>query len=197
MKDFKEKWQDKKYQAKVKLSGYGIFILIVILMILFGTNSSNNLDNSKLIVSLPNKEIYTINISYELDNNLNEIKYTYSNDLIIKQINNIKYNYKFLDNKYYAEKEKNYILTDISKVYDYIPYDYLDNTNINNYLKLAKNINNKYIINLKDIILDSNSNSNIEITINNNIVTIDYTNLLSLIDNKNYTSYIVTIQYLE
>lgn len=193
-KTFKEKWQDKKYQAKVKLSGYGIFILLVIVMILFGSNS-NNLDNFKSVVSLPDKEIYTINISYELDNKLNEVKYTYSNNLITKQVNNIKYNYKYLDNKYYIEKEDNYVLTDISKVYDYIAYDYLDN--INNYLKYAKNIDDKYIVYIKDIVLDSNSDSSIEITIDNNNVVIDYTNLLSLIDNKNYNSYIVTIEYLE
>lgn len=193
-KTFKEKWQDKKYQAKVKLSGYGIFILLVIVMILFGSNSTN-LDNFKSVVSLPDKEIYTIDISYELDNKLNEVKYTYSNNLITKQVNNIKYNYKYLDNKYYIEKEDNYVLTDISKVYDYIAYDYLDN--INNYLKYAKNIDDKYIVYIKDIVLDSNSDSSIEITINNNNVVIDYTNLLSLIDNKNYNSYIVTIEYLE
>lgn len=193
-KTFKEKWQDKKYQAKVKLSGYGIFILLVIVMILFGSKSTN-LDNFKSVVSLPNKEIYTINISYELDNKLNEVKYTYSNKLITKQVNNIKYNYKYLDNKYYIEKEDNYVLTDISKVYDYIAYDYLDN--IDNYLKYAKNIDDKYIVYIRDIVLDSNSDLSIEITINNNNVVIDYTNLLSLIDNKNYNSYIVTIEYLE
>ena len=45
-KTFKEKWQDKKYQAKVKLSGYGVFVLIVIIMLAFG-NVNTNVDNNE------------------------------------------------------------------------------------------------------------------------------------------------------
>ena len=89
-KTFKEKWQDKKYQAKVKLSGYGIFILIVIIMLSFGQedpivseNDYNNLDNIDNIETniikfdKPNLHYYTyeIEVVSERDNVKEIIKY--------------------------------------------------------------------------------------------------------------------------
>lgn len=212
-KTFKEKWQDKRYQAKIKLSGYSIFVVIAIIMILVGgaTNNKNTIidnglednktikdntdikDNKLFTIAYP----YIIELNYNIDNTKNNITYKYSNNnnelLITKTNNDIVTNYKYISNKYYIENNDNYILTNINKVYDIIDYEYLDIDNINNYLNNATLENDIYKVYLKDIILNNTSNKYITIKLLDNSVEIDYTYLLNILNNSNYDTFILKI----
>ena len=212
-KTFKEKWQDKRYQAKIKLSGYSIFVVIAIIMILVegATNNKNTIidnglednktikdntdtkDNKLFTIAYP----YIIELNYNIDNTKNNITYKYSNnnnELLITKINNdIVTNYKYISNKYYVENNGNYILTNINKVYDIIDYEYLDIDNINNYLNNATLENNIYKVYLKDIILNNTSDKYITIKLLDNSVEIDYTYLLNILNNSNYDTFILKI----
>ena len=218
-KTFKEKWQDKKYQAKIKLSGYSVFVVIAIIMILVGgaTNNKttivdNDLENNKTIkdntniknnTDIKDNKLFTIaypyiiELSYNIDNTKNNIIYKYSNNnnelLITKTNNDIVTNYKYISNKYYVENNSNYILTNINKVYDIIDYEYLDIDNINNYLNNATLENNIYKVYLKDIILNNTSDKYITIKLLDSSLEIDYTNLFNTINNNNYDTFIVKI----
>ena len=212
-KTFKEKWQDKRYQAKIKLSGYSIFVVIAIIMILVegATNNKNTIidnglednktikdntdtkDNKMFTINYP----YIIELNYNIDNTKNNITYNYSNNnnelLITKTNNDIVTNYKYISNKYYVENNDKYILTNINKVYDIIDYEYLDIDNINNYLNNATLENDIYKVYLKDIILNNTSNKYITIKLLDNSVEIDYTYLLNILNNSNYDTFILKI----
>lgn len=212
-KTFKEKWQDKKYQAKIKLSGYSIFVVIAIIMILVegATNNKNTIidnglednktikdntdtkDNKLFTIDYP----YIIELNYNIDNTKNNITYKYSNNnnelLITKTNNDTVTNYKYISNKYYIENNDNYILTNINKVYDIIDYEYLDIDNINNYLNNAVLENGIYKVYLKDIILNNTSDKYITIKLLDNNVEIDYTYLLNTLNNSNYDTFILKI----
>ena len=212
-KTFKEKWQDKRYQAKIKLSGYSIFVVIAIIMILVGgaTNNKNTvidngLEDNKTIkdnTDTKDNKLFTINypyiieLNYNIDNTKNNITYNYSNNnnelLITKTNNDIVTNYKYISNKYYVENNDKYILTNINKVYDIIDYEYLDIDNINNYLNNATLENDIYKVYLKDIILNNTSNKYITIKLLDNSVEIDYTYLLNILNNSNYDTFILKI----
>lgn len=212
-KTFKEKWQDKKYQAKIKLSGYSIFVVIAIIMILVegasnnkNTVIDNGLEDNKTIkdnTDTKDNKLFTINypyiieLNYNIDNTKNNITYNYSNNnnelLITKTNNDIVTNYKYISNKYYVENNDNYILTNINKVYDIIDYEYLDIDNINNYLNNAVLENGIYKVYLKDIILNNTSDKYITIKLLDNNVEIDYTYLLNTLNNSNYDTFILKI----
>ena len=212
-KTFKEKWQDKRYQAKIKLSGYSIFVVIAIIMILVegATNNKNTiidngLEDNKTIkdnTDTKDNKLFTINypyiieLNYNIDNTKNNITYKYSNNnnelLITKTNNDIVTNYKYISNKYYVENNDNYILTNINKVYDIIDYEYLDIDNINNYLNNATLENDIYRVYLKDIILNNTSDKYITIKLLDNNVEIDYTYLLNTLNNSNYDTFILKI----
>ena len=212
-KTFKEKWQDKRYQAKIKLSGYSIFVVIAIIMILVegATNNKNTiidngLEDNKTIkdnTDTKDNKLFTINypyiieLNYNIDNTKNNITYNYSNNnnelLITKTNNDIVTNYKYISNKYYVENNDKYILTNINKVYDIIDYEYLDIDNINNYLNNATLENNIYKVYLKDIILNNTSDKYITIKLLDNSVEIDYTYLLNILNNSNYDTFILKI----
>ena len=213
-KSFKEKWQDKKYQAKVKLSGYGIFIFAVILIILFGQSSSNinnfeddldsvenkNVDNA-IYFAKPtvNNYTYTIEIVTEKLGVVEEVSYygrvLDSYEELVKNIRDKEYNYKFLNNKYYILNGEDYILTTKGEVYDILDYNYLNVDNINNYLSYAKNVDNLYQVYLKDIILDNNTDDYITIKLSKENININYTNLINYLTNEQYNEYIVNISY--
>ncbi len=218
-KTFKEKWEDKKYQVKIKLSGYSVFVVIAIIMILVGRTTNNkttivdnDLENNKTIkdntdiknnTDIKDNKLFTIaypyviELSYNIDNTKNNITYKYSNNnnelLITKTNNDIVTNYKYISNKYYVENNSNYILTNINKVYDIIDYEYLDIDNMNNYLNNATLENNIYKVYLKDIILNNTSDKYITIKLLDSSLEIDYTNLFNTINNNNYDTFIVKI----
>ena len=213
-KTFKEKWQDKKYQAKIKLSGYSVFVVIAIIMILVGGTTNNNntvinngLEDNKTIkdnTDTKDNKLFTIaypyivELNYNIDNTKNNITYKYSNNnnelFITKNNNDIVTNYKYISNKYYIENNDNYILTNINEVYDTIDYEYIDIDNINNYLNNSLLEGNIYKLYLKDIILNNNSNKYITIKLLDNNLEVDYTNLFNELEEKIYDKYIIQIK---
>ncbi len=210
-KKFKEKWNDSKYKAKVKLSGYGIFILIIIFLLLLsgGGNSTNNntVNNNKenyqqITFNKPtiNNYLYEIEINTQKENKEKEYYYhgkVYDDhEEIIKEIEEEKYNYQLKDDKYYILQNDIYILTTKHDVYKEFYSNILEIENINNYLKYAVKNNEEYIVYLKDIILDSTSNKYITFKIKENNISIDYTNLVNELNNENYDKYIVDIKYI-
>lgn len=195
MNDFIEKWKsDKKYQAKIKLSLYVLFIFFVTIFALSGRNTSvNNIDSEKTnkvdtsdktnIIDIADEYKYEINISI----NDNNYKYNGIKELnletIYKQNNETDYKYIYIDNKYYKEISDNYILTTESEVYDIIDINYLKLDQINEYLKISTKTADKYIVYLKDIILNNTTDDYISIKIENEEIEIDYTNIIKISDN--------------
>lgn len=211
---FSTKWKDKKYQAKVKLSIYGIFILIVIILGSIGNNSSLNNSNTKVIDNnisdnssindskdiflLPKNKDYKYNIDIKLDDK--EIKYNGEvNDVvevITKEIDNVKYSYKYIDKKYYVSKNNNYVLTSRDNIYDIVDYSYIDNDIINSYLKESKLVGNKSVVYIKDIVLDYKGNDYITYTLSDKKIEIDYTKLYNIVNDNKIDSLVITIEYI-
>ena len=218
-KTFKEKWKDKKYQAKVKLSGYGIFIGIVLLLVALGGGNSNTEYESDVDENLNNEvnkeEDNTIsfnkpvvnNYTYEIEiitkKNDIENKYYYSGKVLdayeelVKKVENKDYNYRIKDNKYYAYDNDKYVLTTEKEVYDILDYSYLDIDNINNYLSISKLEDNEYKVYLKDIILDNTSEDYISISMTETSLKIDYTKIINILEDEEYNSYVVNIEYIK
>lgn len=211
---FSTKWKDKKYQAKVKLSIYGIFILIVIILGSIGNNSSldnsntkdidnnisdnSSINDSKDIFLLPKNKDYKYNIDIKLDDK--EIKYNGEvNDVvevITKDIDNVKYSYKYIDKKYYVSKNNNYVLTSRDNIYDIVDYSYIDNDVINSYLKEGKLVGNKSVVYIKDIVLDYKGNDYITYTLNDKKIEIDYTKLYNILNDNKIDCLVITIEYI-
>lgn len=211
---FSTKWKDKKYQAKVKLSIYGIFILIVIILGSIGNNSSldnsntkdidnnisdnSSINDSKDIFMLPKNKDYKYNIDIKLDDK--EIKYNGEvNDVvevITKEIDNVKYSYKYIDKKYYVSKNNNYVLTSRDNIYDIVDYSYIDNDIINSYLKEGKLVGNKSVVYIKDIVLDYKGNDYITYTLSDKKIEIDYTKLYNILNDNKIDSLVITIEYI-
>lgn len=212
-KSFKEKWQDKKYQAKVKLLGYGIFVLLVIIMLSFG-QGNNNIDNSEYndidenILEEDNVKFYKPNVDnykYEIkiinekDNNEEVVIYSgeinNGDEVLVKKINKKEYRYKVKNDKYYVLENDNYVLTSLENVYDIIEYKYIDIDNINNYLSVSEENDNEYYIYLKDVILECNIDEYFTILFDEDSLTIDYTNFINYLNDDDYDSYIVNFNY--
>lgn len=211
---FSTKWKDKKYQAKVKLSIYGVFILIVIILGSIGNNGSldnsntkdidnnisdnSSINDSKDIFLLPKNKDYKYNIDIKLDDK--EIKYNGEvndeGEVIAKEIDNTKYSYKYIDKKYYVSKNNNYVLTSRDNIYDIVDYSYIDNDIINGYLKESKLVGNKSVVYIKDIVLDYKGNDYITYTLNDKKIEIDYTKLYNILNDNKIDSLVITIEYI-
>ena len=216
-KTFKEKWQDKKYQAKVKLSGYGVFIIIVVLLVALGGNSNTdyepnidenlnndiNKEDNTISFNKPDVNNYTYEIEIITKKNDIENKYYYSGKVLdayeelVKKVENKDYNYRIKDNKYYVYNNDKYVLTTEKEVYDILDYSYLDIESINNYLSISKLEDNEYRVYLKDIILDNASEDYISINMNETSLKIDYTKLINILEDEEYNSYVVNIEYIK
>lgn len=194
MNEFIEKWHnDKKYQAKIKLILYTIFVVIVMSYTMSlshktseSKNENNQIENDfsdNSIIQIPSQYNYVININ--IDDNT--YKY-YGNKLpdkenITKDKDNTITNYIKQDNEYYLFDNDIYVKTSKEEVYDIINYNYIDLDNINNYLTNSVKNGNQYLIYLKNIILNDDSEDYFIITINDNKVNIDYTPLMKRVDN--------------
>ena len=111
---------------------------------------------------------------------------------ITKEVNHTIKNYLYKNNEYYLEDNDLYIKTTRDEVYDIVNYNYLNLANINTYLEKAEKHNNQFLIYLKDIILDNNSDNYFVIIINNNHINIDYTPLMK--EFSNIQKYLVDIK---
>ena len=196
MDKFVEKWKtDNKFRAKIKLILYGIFIVVVTIYAA-NINPNNNIEPEEVedsIEETSNVVIkkgsnYTYKIKIDEDEYWYYIKESESKKEITKEINSERTDYIYENNNYYKSVNNNYIKTTLSEVYDIIDYNYLDIDNINTYLEKAEKNNQEYLIYLKDIILNNETNDYFVIMINDKQISIDYTPLLKVINNdsKNY-----------
>lgn len=191
MNDFLEKWRsNNKYRAKIKLILYGLFFIIVSIyaITLNNTNLSNIASNNTKIE--PNDEInkdiikipihYNYHIKVKIDNNIIEYsgEKTTDEEIITKIINDETTNYLFKNNTYYIENNATYIVTPKDAVYDIINPIYINLDNINMYLSKATKNGDQYLVYLKDIILDNDTDKYFVISLNNRQINIDYTPLM-------------------
>lgn len=210
MKDFIERWNsDKRYQTKVKLSLYTLFVVIVSIFAISSRNTIstneiednniNNMDNevenenNSISIEIPETYNYTISIT------INENIYTYTGnkttnqETITKEVDEVVNNYIYQNNDYYKEDNENYILTTEDEIYDIIDRNYIDLETINQYLSKSSKEGNQSIVYLKDIILGNDSEEYIIIELNDNKINIDYTSLMKEFD-KSITKYLVKIE---
>lgn len=204
MKEFIEKWNsDSRFKTKVKLGTSSLFVLIVAIFAISSngvnpttntsyleqndseindTNGVNNQESS--IVEIPEEYNYTINIS------LNNINHSYSGtkktqrETITKTSNEITTEYIYQNGNYYKEENSEYILTTKDDVYDIINSSYLKLETINQYLTKSTMQEENNIVYLKDIILGTESEEYITITLNENVIKVDYTSLMKEFDNS-------------
>lgn len=195
MDSFIDKWKNnKKYHAKIELLIYAIFFIILIICVNL-SNSGSKLDTEKdNSMNMPpqtdntNQDIIKIPSTYEynIKITIDNINYTYSGtknieeEKIKKVVNEQVTEYIFKKGNYYVKNNDNYLITTKENVYDIINYNYIDLNNINMYLRQAiNNNNNQYLVYLKDIILNDNSDTYFVIQIlDNNKISIDYTPLI-------------------
>ena len=203
MNEFIKKWHnDKKYQAKIKLLLYGLFIIFVTIIAvsprnneLIEENKNKNdtpsvLDNS--LIKIPTEYNYDITI-YIDDNYYRYYGNVKTNETtIFKEIDNSMINYICRNNEYYMLDDDIYVKTTKDEVYDVINYNYINLDNINNYLSKSVKNGNQYLVYLKDVILDDNTDEYFIININDNIINIDYVPLMKRY-NSNISNYSVNI----
>ena len=191
MKDFMEKWNSEpKFKIKVKLGLYTLFMIVVSIFAL-STGRNVPVENTSLLddkinnkenivkINVPEKYNYTINIT------INENNYQYTGkkqrnaEQITKIINDTSTYYLYQGNNYYEKIDEEYMITTKDEVYNIIDYNYLNLDIINQYLSKSKIENKKNIVYLKDIILGNTSEEYITISIDDNIVNVDYTALMN------------------
>lgn len=145
---------DKQYNAKVQLMGYGIFILVVVI----GLNISSIGNKGKVPSNNVNQNTYKENTNV-LENNTNNYQYDVSMDVKYKNVNdeevssNIVYSgkkYKDLmeitkqvdgesklyykkDSRYYSKVEEELAFVKDDVIYDIVDADYIE---VDNILKL-------------------------------------------------------------
>ena len=207
MDDFYKKWkEDKKYRTKIKLLAYTAFVIIVSIYALSindnipnnNTNYENNhnketINTKENTIAIPNSYTYNINVTIDNEFYSYQGKKTLEEETITKETSNGITNYRYFNNEYYVLIDEIYQITTKEDVYDVVNYNYLNLANINRYLsKSTKNIN-EYWVYLKDVILGNESDDYFIITINDDHINIDYTNLIKEF-NPNISKYLVDIK---
>lgn len=152
---------DKKYKAKVELTGYVVFILLIILFVNIASLGNNTPSSNHLINKIPSNGnntttevekhlLETITNNYQYDINVNITKITeenilyryhgksYKNTLEInKEFNNTTTNYYKVDNYYYQKNGEEYTIIPKEEIYDLISNDYIELDNLLEYLEEA------------------------------------------------------------
>ena len=153
---------DKKFNAKVQLIGYGIFIFIVIIGLNIsaasGNRSNRNITSMKNSINnqtnrTTNKKIallQRINNNYEYDikvelttkkdetTETKEVEYSgksYKNNIeIIKKDNNESKTYYKIDSRYYKKVNDDFEIIKSDEIYDVLEKEYIELDNIKEYL---------------------------------------------------------------
>ena len=195
--NLREKLNDPREKAKIQLIIFLIFMAFAVIFVRLTSNDSgpknnlnqleNNLNNLDENLNAINNN-YNYNITIDLvkkEGNIN-VSYggiKYNNQMIIsKKYNNIISNYYVNGSNYYVFDNNEYVLSSEEDVYNFIDYNYLNFSNIKQYINIGIKDDNIFLIKVKDIKLDSDSKEYITIevnTSNNNVeLLIDYTNLV-------------------
>lgn len=191
--NLKEMWKEPKGRAKIELSLYGVFFVFVIIFVRVLSAGESQITSSNDDIMSEVKKI-TDNYAYniEIDKN-NMITRYYGNELghnktIYKDYQDIIVNYYKKGDNYYIQENGNYLLTSQSEVYNIMSKKYLDINYIKEYLRISTKEDNIYKVKIKDLILDSQSEEivPITITVSEDQVTIfiDYTRLIQIEDSE-------------
>ena len=203
LSNLKELRKNKKGRAKIELTIYLIFFVIVIIFARISNQKINNMENN--IEQQVSSFINEIKDNYEYDMNvtINNDIYNYhgkvlgNNSILKRTTDNEEKTIRIMNNKYYElDNDGNYILTTIDEVYPNINYNYININSIKNFINSSIKEENIYKIKVSDIILNNNSEEYITIKVdeNNKNIEIDYTNLFKIKD-ETINSAIVTITY--
>ena len=188
---FKDMLKDKKGRAKLELSLYVIFFLIVIILTrISSTPYNSNIQDDKEVSSFINdiKDNYECNIDININSEIINYRIIVlgNNSRITRKSNVEEKEYYIINNKYYEEDDYgNYILTNSEEVYPYINYNYFNINNVKNFIGSSIKEDNIYKLKVSDIILNSNNDEYVTILLDeeNKKINIDYTNLLKTDDN--------------
>ncbi len=194
--ELKDKWGDPKEKAKIQLILFLIFIVFAVIFTRLTTNYDDNnyINGVGNIINNPDIELDSINNNYNYNITIDMVTNTgnktvsyggirYNNKMIIsKEEDDNVTNYYMENNDYYVYSDEGYILSNIDEVYDVINYNYLNISNIKEYISKGVKDGNTYLIKVSNINLDMASKEYITIEVNskdNNIeLIIDYTNLV-------------------
>lgn len=206
IKDFnfsklKEMWKDKKGRAKIELSLYLIFFLIVVIFARVSSYTAGNIEKNhtdeSFIFSLKDNYICDINIALNGDIYEYNLKVLGNNANIVMKSSNEEKFYHLMNNKYYElDNNGNYILTTTDEVFPYINFNFLNIKNVRNFIINANKEDSEYRIKISDIILNNTSNDDVIIIVDevNKYIEIDYSNLLK-IDNEDISSALVKMTF--
>ena len=202
--------ENKKNRNKIEMIGYGIFLIIVLIidfasrgnstelndiMDNYNSSYSENNTNEKNVISLFDKYTYSIEATINDKNYIFNGKY--DNDILtINKVdgdNTIKYEYK---NNYYYLVDTNEMVSE--NIYSPLDSKYLNIDLINQYLNVSKYEDNQYRVYLKDIVLGNTSDEYITISYTSNLneinISVNYTNLFKNFNND-IEKYLVVMKY--
>ena len=195
--DLKEKLNDPREKAKIQLIIFLIFLVFAVIFVRLTASDSerkNNLNQlENVVVGIDEnlnsvKNNYNYNITIDLIKKEGNINVSYGgikyNDqmIISKKYNNNINNYYVNEGIYYVFDNNEYVLSSEEDVYNFVDYNYLNISNIKQYINIGIKDDNIYLVKVKDIKLDSDSKEYITIEVNSSDdkieLLIDYTNLL-------------------
>lgn len=194
MNDFFQNWsENSKYRAGIQLAIYSFLVFIVFIFLVVAVkknnfNSSNtgnnNQEEESILLEIPADYSYKINIS------INDVVYDINGEKVndshvfTKIYDSKNINYKILDSDFYRlDKEKDVLVSE-NEIFGDVPYSYLTPDEINKYLQISKLYDDGYRVYLKDLIYGNETDKYILFVRNENKVTIDYSELLKIFNNK-------------
>lgn len=169
---FKKMKEDKVYSAKVQFIGWGVFILLIIIFLNFGSMASvgnnmvgNNIgdniisdnededEDESILNKISNNYEYEVNIT-GIRNEIENINYVYygksydNNIEINKKVDDVLNKYYEIDGYYYIKNENNeFGLINNNIIYDLIDEKYIE---LDDILKLLERASLDHVLNSSD-----------------------------------------------
>ena len=219
---FKKMKEDKKYNAKVQLIGYGVFILIIVVFLnvgsMVGGNSTGVLENDiieevNIIDEIDNNYEYNINISLskgeELVNNYRYYGKRYNgNKEINKEVGEVVSSYYKVNDYYYVMNGEELIFVDLNVIYDLVDSKYVELDDVMVMIDKASldhvvddslgNNESVYNLYVKDMVISVKNDDVISFNVkevdDKLLIDVDYTNLIKVFD-ESVTSFKVSYEY--
>ena len=219
---FKKMKEDKKYNAKVQLIGYGVFILIIVVFLnvgsMVGGNSTGVLENDiieevNIIDEIDNNYEYNINISLskgeELVNNYRYYGKRYNgNKEINKEVGEVVSSYYKVNDYYYVMNGEELSFVDLNVIYDLVDSKYVELDNVMEMVDKASldhvvddslgNNESVYNLYVKDMVISVKNDDIISFNVkevdDKLLIDVDYTNLIKVFD-ESVTSFKVSYEY--
>ena len=219
---FKKMKEDKKYNAKVQLIGYGVFILIIVVFLnvgsMVGGNSTGVLENDiieevNIIDEIDNNYEYNINISLskgeELVNNYRYYGKRYNdNKEINKEVGEVVSSYYKVNDYYYVMNGEELSFVEKNIIYDLVDSKYVELDDVMVMIDKASldhvvddslgNNESVYNLYVKDMVISVKNDDIISFNVkevdDKLLIDVDYTNLIKVFD-ESVTSFKVSYEY--